>query len=341
MVVTQSMAIRNPCYKTNKTIQVKGIMIEGVGCPQASAKVFAHNRNREDCEGRCSHAFIDANDGSVIQILPWEHRGWHCGKHPRTKKNANNTHIGIQLCEPAQIRYKKRNEIVLAGDKEKALAAVQKTYKSAVQLCAKLCKEFGLDPVKDVVSRKEGYEAGLCSMQASPEFVWDAVGATYEMDTFRADVQMEMTGISDTFTEVEPEVVEKIAEKLNAVIDIDLKGEPGPKGNADPIEGFKEGFNHPDEEITAAVDQLVKEVKITDAPILEIKEEPKVQMVKITVDNLRIRSTPGVGNNTTGKFTGRGTFAITEIQNGTGAKLGWGKLQNGAGWICLDYVEML
>lgn len=328
MVITQSMATRNPCYKTNKTIQVKGIMIEGVGCPQASAKVFAHNRDREDCEGRCSHAFIDANDGSVIQILPWDHRGWHCGKHPRTKKNANNTHIGIQLCEPAQIRYKKRNEIELAGDREKALAAVQRAYKSAAELCAKLCKDFNLDPTKDIVSRKEGYEAGLCSMQASPEFVWTAVGATYEMDTFRADVQMEMAGISDTFTEVEIKVVEEIAEKFNAVVDIGLAGEKGPKGNSDS------------DPIIDKVSSIENEPSLGE-PLGALGEEQKVQMVKITVDNLRIRSTPGVGNNTTGKFTGRGTFAITEIQNGNGAKLGWGKLQNGAGWICLDYVEML
>lgn len=328
MVITQSMATKNPCYKTNKTIQVRGIMIEGVGCPQASAKVFAHNRNREDCEGRCSHAFIDANDGSVIQILPWEHRGWHCGKHPRTKKNANNTHIGIQLCEPAQIRYKKRNEIELVGDKEKALTAVQRTYKSAVKLCAKLCKDFDLDPIRDVLSRKEGYEAGLCSMQASPEFVWTAVGATYEMDTFRADVQIEMTGISNTFTEVRPEVVEEIAEKFNAVVDIDLVGEKVLKGNSDS------------ESIVHKASSIENESSLGES-LGALGEEQKVQMVKITVDNLRIRSTPGVGNNTTGKFTGPGTFAIIEIQNGSGSKSGWGKLQNGAGWICLDYVEMV
>lgn len=312
MNIVNSIATRNPCYKAGKSIKVDGIMLEGVGCPQPSAKVFAHNRNRENCEGKCAHAFIDANDGNVIQILPWSHRGWHCGKHPRTKMNANNTHIGLQLCEPSQIRYKKRNEIELVGDKDRALAAVQRVYKSTVELCAKLCKDFNLDPMKAIVSRKEGYEAGICSMQASPEFIWDVVGATYEMDTLRADVQIAMTeeaSIVDVISELKE--FEKVAN------------------------GFKEGIAS-----TESLPLIEEEpINIEEAPTFEEKSE--IKMVKVTVDNLRIRSTPGLGNNTTGKFTGRGTFAITEIQNGNGSKAGWGKLQNGTGWICLDYVEIL
>lgn len=48
----------------------------------------------------------------------------------------------------------------------------------------------------------------------------------------------------------------------------------------------------------------------------------------VTVSDLRIRKTPGGAP--TGKYTGKGTFTITE-QSG-----GWGKLKSGAGWISLD-----
>lgn len=358
MDLIQSFATKNPCYKTNKKIKVEGIIIEGVGCPQSSARVFAHNRNRENCEGKCAHAFVDANDGAVIQLLPWDHRGWHCGKHPRTKKNANDTHIGIQLCEPSQIRYKKKNEIELAGDKEKALNAVNTTYKSAVDLCAFLCEKFNLDPTTAVISRMEAYDAAIASMQASPEFVWKTVGADFTMDNFRADVKQRMTeNVVNTETEDAVERSVEIGKMIYA-------------GMIDGLsDGMKIDVPHlTTEEIRVRDDQI-------DAPPLNTEEirnnqvetstddkfvfinghhddpghpgdpglmdEPKLQMVKITVDNLRIRSTPGIGNNATGKFTGRGTFAITEIQNGSGSKAGWGKLQNGAGWICLDYVEML
>lgn len=48
----------------------------------------------------------------------------------------------------------------------------------------------------------------------------------------------------------------------------------------------------------------------------------------VTVPDLRIRETPG--GTPTGKHTGKGTFTITETQNG------WGRLKSGAGWISLD-----
>lgn len=324
MDLTTSMATKNPCYKAGKSIQVKGIVLEGVGCPQPSAKVFAHNRNREDCEGKCAHAFIDANDGSIIQLLPWSHRGWHCGKHPRTKVNANNTHIGIQLCEPSQIRYKIKHEIELAGDKERALAAAERVYNSAVELCAFLCTKFELNPMTSVLSRKEAYTAAICSMNSSPEFVWEAIGAEYTMDKLRADVR-------DTMQNIEVEVAD-IIQKTGLQ-------------NPEPIESplvVTEVTEVPESSNSATV----IEVELTEVePKLEQEiveeEKPKLQMVRITVNTLRIRSSPGIGNNTTGQFTGKGIFAITEIQNGSGSKLGWGKLENGAGWICLDYVEML
>lgn len=330
MNIITSMATKNPCYKAGRSIKVEGIILEGVGCPQSSARVFAHNRNRENCEGKCAHAFIDANDGAIIQLLPWGHRGWHCGKHPRTKKNANDTHIGIQLCEPSQIRYKKRNEIELVGDKEKAINAVNTTYKSAVEICAFLCEKFNLDPMTAVISRKEAYDTAIASMQASPEFVWGAVGADFTMDQLRDNVKTAMENHV-----IEEDTKEKIEENM----------EIGEMVHTGLVEGLSSTLE--------TAESVLNTEKFTDDKFAltnghdypghpgDAGEEPKLQMVKITVDNLRIRSTPGVGNNTTGKFTGRGTFAITEIQNGSGSKAGWGKLQNGAGWICLDYVEML
>lgn len=346
MNIITSMATKNPCYKTGKSIKVEGIILEGVGCPQSSARVFAHNRNRENCEGKCAHAFVDANDGAVIQLLPWGHRGWHCGKHPRTKKNANDTHIGIQLCEPSQIRYKKKNEIELVGDKEKALNAVRTTYKSAVELCAFLCEKFNLDPMTAVISRKEAYDAAIASMQASPEFVWEAVGADFTMDKLRDEVKQRMTenimnadikeqvkeyleigkmvhaGLMEGLTSGTKIVENSTDNTFNVVNESSLEEKPGEIG------------------IEEKVADVLVETGLPNPDLVEV-EELKLQMIKITVDNLRIRSTPGIGNNATGKFTGRGTFAITKIQNGNGSKTGWGKLQNGAGWICLDYVEML
>lgn len=52
--------------------------------------------------------------------------------------------------------------------------------------------------------------------------------------------------------------------------------------------------------------------------------------VQVVISDLCIRKTPAMGDNKTGKYTGKGTFTITEVQNG------WGKLKSGAGWIWLE-----
>lgn len=54
--------------------------------------------------------------------------------------------------------------------------------------------------------------------------------------------------------------------------------------------------------------------------------------VKVLVSDLNIRKTPAMGNNIVGQ-TGKGTFTITEVQDG------WGKLKSGAGWIYLENKE--
>ena len=63
--------------------------------------------------------------------------------------------------------------------------------------------------------------------------------------------------------------------------------------------------------------------------------------VKVTISNLNIRTGPGTGYSKTGKYTGIGTFTITEVSSGTGSTLGWGKLKSGAGWISLDYCTLV
>lgn len=328
MTLIESILTNNPCYKEGKKIEVQGLMLEGVRCPQPSARVLVHNWNRENCDNKCVHAFIDANDGTVFQTLPWNHKGRHCGRHPRTKMSANNTHIGIKMCEPSQIRYKSKNEIILAGNRELAIDAVNKAYNSAVKLFAQLCKEFELDPKTAIISQKEGYEQGIAALHNDPEILWKALGLNYSMEGFRQDVMLKMG---------EKRAVDTLAET-------DFSN-PAPVSSE--VESIVEVIEEPTSEPQVVMNPMVEEIvpPASDPEVVEIvtpvPEQPEFQKVKIDVDNLRIRSTPGIGNNTTGKFTGKGIFEITEIQNGSGSKTGWGKLRNGAGWICLDFCKLL
>ena len=186
MKLIESILTKNPCYTCGRTITVKGLMLHSVGCPQPSAEVFVKNWNRADYDRACVHAFIDANTGAVYQTLPWNRRGWHAGA------GANNTHIGVEMCEPSTIRYTGGSSWVETGDGSNTKACVLRTYQAAVELFAMLCKEYGLDPLADgvIISHKEGHARGVASNHGDPEHLWGKFGLT--MNKFRTDVKAAM-----------------------------------------------------------------------------------------------------------------------------------------------------
>lgn len=165
-------------------------MLHSVGCPQPSAQVFVNSWNSAD-KSVCVHAFIDANTGDVYQTLPWEYRGWHCGSGPNG--SGNNTHIGVEMCEPACIRYTGGARFT-CSNVEEARAAVRRTYESAVQLFAELCEQFRLDPLADgvILSHEEGHKRGIASNHGDPVHLWNQLNMGYTMDGFRKAVKAAM-----------------------------------------------------------------------------------------------------------------------------------------------------
>jgi N-acetylmuramoyl-L-alanine amidase CwlA len=149
------------------------------------------NGNRADYGSACVHGFIDANDGTIYKTLPWNHRGWHGGG------SSNNTHIGVEMCEPNCIKYT-GGATFTCSDVEKAKAMVKRTYEAAVELFAYLCKEFNLDPLADgvIISHKEGHKRGIASNHGDPEHLWNGLGMGYTMNTFRQAVKAAMGGNS-------------------------------------------------------------------------------------------------------------------------------------------------
>ena len=103
MKIIKSILTKNPCYTAGRKSTVKGLMLHSVGCSQPSAQVFVRMWNSPSYGAACVHGFIDGDTGTVYQTLPWNHRGWHCGSG--RNGSGNNTHIGVEMCEPATIRY--------------------------------------------------------------------------------------------------------------------------------------------------------------------------------------------------------------------------------------------
>ena len=186
MNLIQNYLTQSGCYKAGKRITVKGLMIHSVGCPQPKADVFMKNWNRAEASA-CVHAIVEP-DGDVYQLLPWEHRGWHCGG------GANNTHIGVEMTEPSTIRYTGGANWTETGNGENTKNHVLAAYKYAVELFAFLCHQFGLDPMADgvVISHSEGCRRGVASNHGDVEHLWSKFGLT--MAQFRKDIKAAMEG---------------------------------------------------------------------------------------------------------------------------------------------------
>ena len=191
----ESIMTRNPCYTAGRKITVKGLMLHSVGCPQPKASAFINSWNSRSHGSSCVHGFIDGNDGTVYQTLPWNHRGWHCGSG--NKGSGNNTHIGVEMCEPACIRYTAGSNFT-CSDIATAKAVAKRTYEAAVELFAMLCKKYSLNPLAGgvIISHREGHSRGIASNHGDPEHLWAQLGMGYTMDSFRKSVKAAMGGAS-------------------------------------------------------------------------------------------------------------------------------------------------
>ena len=78
---------------------------------------------------------------------------------------------------------------------------------------------------------------------------------------------------------------------------------------------------------------------VTPAPTPTPSDVP--YRVRITIDNLNIRTGPGTDYPKTGRTTGKGVFTIVEESPGKGSVKGWGRLKSGLGWISLDYTTKI
>lgn len=184
MKVIQNICTQSDCYKSGRTIEVKGLMLHSVGCPQPKAQPFINSWNKSGAKA-CVHAIVEP-DGDIYQLLPWNHRGWHGGG------DSNNTHIGVEMTEPDTIEYIGGASWREKADGENTKAHVLATYKHAVELFAYLCLKFSLDPTADgvILSHSEGHDRGIASNHGDVEHLWRYFGLS--MSQFRKDIKTAM-----------------------------------------------------------------------------------------------------------------------------------------------------
>ena len=187
MDIIEAFSTKNRCYQVATPLHPQGIMLHSIGCPQPNAAVKAHRYNTYQPDGQsvCVHGFVQ-RDGTYYHTLPYNLRAWHCGG------SANQTHIGIEMTEPASIVYTGHGADWRDLDPAATEAHVRGTYAAAVELFAQLCTQYALDPLEGgvIISHAEGAARGVASAHADPTHLWRAFGLT--MDGFRADVATAM-----------------------------------------------------------------------------------------------------------------------------------------------------
>lgn len=205
MRLYSQLLTHNDCYIKGRTIKPKGVMVHSTGAnnpwlrryvaPDDGRLGTPSSRHwNQSGVGACVHAMIGkAADGRVAtyQTLPWNMRGWHCGR------SGNDTHIAFEICEDGLT-----DEVYF-----------RQTYQEAVELTAYLCKLYHLDPQAPgvVLCHSEGYRRGIASNHADVMHWWKKFGV--DMDDFRADVAAEMQGGEDM---TEAQVRQIVREELAA-----------------------------------------------------------------------------------------------------------------------------
>lgn len=185
MNLKKCLLTNNDCYRSGKTIQVKGIMVHSTGANNPNLKRYVQpndgllgvNNNGNDWNhsgiSKCVHAFIGKlSDGTIAtyQTLPWNFRGWHAGG------SANDSYISFEICEDGLNDSTYFNLV----------------YREAVELTAYLCKMYNLNPALDgvVICHSEGFKRGIASNHGDVEHWFPKFGKS--MNNFRSDVIKEM-----------------------------------------------------------------------------------------------------------------------------------------------------
>ena len=199
--ITEALCTGNRRYKSAEVFAPVGIVLHSIGTPQPKAQVLRDLWHR-DASAYVTHYVLD--DANILHCMPDNYKCWHVGSP------GNNKWIGIEMCEPSQIKYT-RGAVFTCSDWKNAQAYAAKCYKNAVWLIAYLCKKNGWNPQTALYTHGQVTSKKMSNTDhVDPEHLWNGLGMGYDLATLRRDVAAEMKNIpTETKTEAKPEVKEE------------------------------------------------------------------------------------------------------------------------------------
>lgn len=173
--ITVDLFTKSDCYASKKTSTRTGIQVHSVGCKGTLMARWKKSWNAPNRDV-CGNYIIDTN--GIYQVLPEGKRCWLSGSGKNG--NANNTHLGFEICEPLT----KNDTPEVAAD----------LYGKVLYLCVYLCRLYGINP-QNVQAHYELHALGLASNHADVRHWWGKKGTSWEpytMDTLRRDIAAEL-----------------------------------------------------------------------------------------------------------------------------------------------------
>lgn len=176
---------KNDCYKQNKKMTPKGIIVHSTGANNPNLKRYLGpddgrigynaigNHWNQPNISKCVHAFIGKDkQGKVCtyQTLPLNICAWGAGKGSKGTYNYSPAYLQFEILE----------------DSLKDESYFNKVMKEAQELCAKWCKEYNI-PVNDVISHSEAHTRGYASNHADCDHWLKMFGRN--MKWFRKEVE--------------------------------------------------------------------------------------------------------------------------------------------------------
>lgn len=173
--IYQDHFTKSDCYKSTKVCSKIGIQVHSVGSKGTRKDRWKRSWNAPD-RNVCAGYLIDM-DG-IWEILPEGKRCWLSGSG--NNGNANNTHLGFEICEPLT--------------RESTPDVMDDIYGKVLYLCTYLCKKFGISPT-NVHDHAELHKMGLASNHADVGHWWGkSPWQDYTMDRLRSNIAKELEG---------------------------------------------------------------------------------------------------------------------------------------------------
>lgn len=308
MTVTEALCTGNRRYAAAEPLRPQGVVLHSIGTPQPRARVLRDYWQR-DASPYAVHYVVD--DKEVLHCMPDHYKCWHVGSP------GNSKWIGIEMGEPSQIKYTSGATFTVS-DLAAARAYAEATYRNAVWLLAKLCRDHGWDPFTAVFTHHEVTRQRLSNTDhVDPEHLWDGLGLGKTLLQLRRDVAAAMGQASAAPAPEAPAASGQMYRIRTSWAD--AASQIGAYTNLEYAKvACKDGY------------------AVFDAAGTQVwpEQEFKPYIVRITAQSgLNVRTGPGTNYGVVMTLAYGGGYTIVGEQNG------WGKLKSGIGWICLKYTE--